>query len=374
MMLQPAIFLISFLVSLFLALALILTQRFHGHLTEDNQPGVQKLHKAPTPRVGGLALLPGALAGATLLSPEASTLSWILALSALPAFVFGLAEDITKRVGVRARLVATIGAGLIFCFASGYHLNRVGVPGLDILFAFPVFGILFTAFAVGGVANAINLIDGVNGLASGTSIIILTGFGVLAAESGDTTMMMICLNFAGALGGFFVMNFPMGRIFLGDAGAYTTGFVLAAVAVVLPARNPEISPLVGLLALSYPVTETLVSILRRVAREGTNPGQPDRLHLHSLVYRSRARSLAALLGAPQLRNALSALLVMALPLLSTGLMVLCASSPVLILVSLGVVVAVYLGIYRKVALLSVSPLRLGGAARGLRTYVPRYRS
>lgn len=373
-MLQLAIFLVSFLVSLFVALTLILTQRFHGHFTEDNHPGVQKLHKAPTPRVGGLALLPGALVGATLLSPDAWALSLMLVLSALPAFLFGLAEDITKRVGVRARLMATIGSGLIFCLVSGYHLSRVGVPGLDLLLAFPVVGILFTAFAVGGVANAINLIDGVNGLASGTAIIILTGFAVLAAESGDTTMLTICLSFAGALGGFFAMNFPMGRIFLGDAGAYTSGVVLATVAVVLPARNPEISPLVGLLALAYPVTETLVSILRRTAREGTNPGQPDRLHLHSLIYRSRARSLATRLGVPQLRNALSALLVMVLPLLSSVLMVFCASSPALILVSLVVVVAAYLGLYRKVALLSASPLRRSGAPRGLRAYALRYRS
>lgn len=373
-MLQPAIFLVSFLVSLSVALALILTQRFHGHLTEDNHPGVQKLHKAPTPRVGGLALLPGALVGAMLLSPEAWALSWMLMLSALPAFLFGLAEDITKRVGVRARLLATIFAGLIFCLLSGYHLSRVGVPGLDLMFAFPAVAILFTAFAMGGVANAVNLIDGVNGLASGTSIIILAGFAVLAAQSGDTTMLMICLSFAGALAGFFVMNFPMGRIFLGDAGAYTSGVVLAAIAVVLPARNPEISPLVGLLALSYPVTETLVSIVRRTAREGTNPGQPDRLHLHSLIYRSRARSLAARLGAPQLRNALSALLVMALPLLSSALMVFCARSPALILVSLAIVVGAYLVLYRKVALLSASPLQRGGAPRGLRAYALRYRN
>lgn len=359
------IFLISFVVSLTLALALILTQRFHGHLTEDNHPGVQKLHKAPTPRVGGLVLLPGALAGATLFGPEAWTLYWMLALSSLPAFMFGLAEDITKRVGVRTRLLATIGSGMIFCLVSGYHLSYVGLPGLDLLFSFTPFALIFTAFAMGGVANAINLIDGVNGLASGTSILILSGFAVLAGQSDDTAMLVICLSFTGAISGFFAMNFPMGRIFLGDAGAYTMGFVLAAVAVVLPARNPEIAPMVGLLALSYPVIETVVSIRRRIARAGTNPGQPDRLHLHSLIYRSRARRLATRLGVPELRNALSALLVMGLPLLSSVLMLASAESTPLILASLAVVGVAYLAIYRKVALLPASPLHRTRAPRGI---------
>lgn len=350
-MLLSAIFGFSLIASLSVALAIILTQRFHGHLTHDSHPGVQKLHKAPTPRVGGVALCAGVIAGGLLLPEHTRFLWWVMALSALPAFVFGLIEDVTKKVGVKTRLLATICSGLIFCLASGYHIAQVGIPGLDWIFALAPFAVLFTAFAIGGIANAINLIDGVNGLASGTSIIILSGFAVVAAQVGDVQMLGISLTLAGALGGFFLMNFPMGRIFLGDAGAYATGFLLAALAVALPARNPEISPLIGLLALSYPVIETMVSIHRRTVREGTNPGQPDRLHLHSLIYRSRARRLAESVGAPKLRNAMSGLVVMALPLGSTALMVAFSESTVMILASIAMVAAVYLAIYRKVALL-----------------------
>ncbi len=350
-MIHSAAFSFSLIASLSVALTIILTQRFHGHLTHDSHSGVQKLHHIPTPRVGGLALCAGMVAGGVLLPEDTRGVWWVMSLSALPAFVFGLIEDVTKRVGVKTRLLATICSGLIFCVASGYHLTQVGLPGLDLLFAFAAFAIPFTAFAMGGIANAINLIDGVNGLASGTSIIILAGFGVVAAGVGDQQLLGICLVLAGALGGFFLMNFPMGRIFLGDAGAYATGFMLAALAVALPARNPEVSPLIGLLALSYPVTETMVSIHRRLVRAGTNPGQPDRLHLHSLIYRSRARRLAELLGAPQLRNALSGLVVMGLPFVSTVMMVLFWDSTALILAAIVLVSAVYLVIYRKVALL-----------------------
>ena len=350
-MLLSAVFFFSLIASLSVALAIILTQRFHGHLTHDSHPGVQKLHKAPTPRVGGIALCAGVVAGGLLLPEHTRFLWWIMALSALPAFVFGLIEDVTKKVGVKTRLAATICSGLVFCVASGYHVANVGIPGLDWLLAFAPFAVLLTAVAIGGVANAINLIDGVNGLASGTSIIILSGFAVVSAQVGDLQLLGISLTLAGALCGFFLMNFPMGRIFLGDAGAYAAGFMLSALAVALPARNPELSPLIALLALSYPVTETLVSIHRRLVREGTHPGQADRLHLHSLIYRSRARRLAEIVGAPKLRNAMSGLVVMTLPLSSTALMVAFSESSVMIVLSIALVAAVYLSIYRKVALL-----------------------
>jgi UDP-N-acetylmuramyl pentapeptide phosphotransferase/UDP-N-acetylglucosamine-1-phosphate transferase len=344
-------FLTALFASFLLAVVIVLTQRIHGYLSFDCHPGVQKLHKAPTPRIGGLALLGGSLAGGFCLPPTTQGLWWLILLSAAPAFVFGLLEDVTKKVGVKTRLLATICAGLIFCVLTGYQITRVDILVLDWALAFWLPSILFTAFAIGGIVNAINIIDGVNGLASGTSIISLSGFAVVGWQMGDLQIAAICLVGGGALAGFFLLNFPMGKIFLGDAGAYATGFLLAAVAVALPARNPEVSPLIGLLALSYPVTETMVSIHRRTVREGTHPLQPDRLHLHSLIYRNRSLRLARRLGAPHLRNAIAGLMVMALPLMSAVLVVACAQTTPGVLVSIGLVVVVYLVIYRRVALL-----------------------
>lgn len=343
--------------SLLIALMIVATQRLHGQFTHDNDNGVQKLHAAPTPRIGGVALFFGALVGGASLSAEAQGLWWMICLAALPAFAFGLTEDLTKQVSVRMRLIATICSGLIFCLVTDYQIRDVDIPGADWLLSFWLASLLFTAFAIGGIANAINIIDGVNGLASGASILILSGFAVVAWQVGDVPMLGICLVSIGSLAGFFVLNFPLGRIFLGDAGAYTIGFILAAVAVALPQRNPELSPLIGLLALSYPVTETMVSIHRRTVRAGTHPGQPDRLHLHSLIYRARARRLAQAIGAPHLRNALTGLLMMGLPLLSSGLMVVFGDDTLFIILSIVVVMGVYLSIYRKVALLSPFGLR-----------------
>jgi UDP-N-acetylmuramyl pentapeptide phosphotransferase/UDP-N-acetylglucosamine-1-phosphate transferase len=345
--------------SLLAALLIVLTQRFHGHLSLDSHPGVQKLHLVPTPRVGGVALVFGGIVGGINLPADAQWLWLMICLSSLPAFIFGLMEDVTKRVSVKVRLLATICAGMVFCMLTGYQITRVEILGVDWLLSFGLFSFVFTAFAIGGIANAINIIDGVNGLAAGTSIIILSGFAALAWQAGDMEIMGACLVGIGALTGFFLLNFPTGRLFMGDAGAYTTGFILAVIAVALPQRNAEISPLIGLLALAYPVIETMVSILRRMARSGSHPGQPDRLHLHSLVYRSRAKRLARAVGSPHLRNALTGLLMMGLPLMSVALMVMVYDTTGLVWASMGLMTLVYVIIYRKVALLSPI-IRLAG--------------
>ena len=342
----------AFMSSFLTALAILATLGIHGAFTLDSLVGVQKLHRLPTPRIGGVALLVGALVGGMRLPFEAQGLWWLICLACLPALGFGLAEDLTKRVGVKARLLATIFAGLLFSAMSGYAITHVDIPGADLILSFWLPSILFTAFAIGGIANAINIIDGVNGLASGTSIIILSGFAIVAAQVGDDALLGICLIAIGALGGFFLLNFPMGRLFLGDAGAYSTGFVLAVIAVALPQRDPELSPLIGLLALSYPVTETLVSINRRMRRVGSRPGQADRLHLHSLVYRSRALRLAQLLGVPHWRNALTGLMLMGFPLLSVFATIVSRNDSVMILVWFLALAVLYVLIYRKVALLS----------------------
>lgn len=298
-----------------------------------------------------MALLVGFLIGGLNLSGDAQWLWVLICISALPAFISGILEDITKRVSVKVRLLAAICAGMIFCTLTGYQITRVDVPGIDWLLSWGLFSVLFTAFAIGGIVNAVNIIDGVNGLAAGTSIIILTGFAAVSWQVGDVGIMGACLVTIGALTGFFLLNFPNGRLFLGDAGAYTIGFVLAALAVALPARNAELSPLIGLLALAYPVMETAISIIRRVARKGSHPGKPDRLHLHSLMYRSRAKRLAQAIGSPHLRNAITGLIMMGLPLLSVVLMLGAYKSTALVWMSVAVVAVTYIVIYRKVALL-----------------------
>ena len=275
-------------VALLVAMLLVRTQHRHGHLSMDSSFGVQRFHTAPTTRVGGIAIVAGVLAGYALAQPSRQSLLGPLLLAGVPAFGFGLLEDLTKRVSVRARLLATMACGVMGFWITGLSITDVNLPGLDWLLGFAVVSVAFTAFAAGGVANAINIIDGFNGLAAGTVVIILTSFGLMATALGDADLAYTSLILAGAVLGFGLVNWPMGKIFLGDGGAYFVGFALAWLAVLLLARHPEISAWAPMLVCGYPILEVFFSIVRRRRRD-LSPGDADRLHLHSLVKRRVVR-------------------------------------------------------------------------------------
>lgn len=302
--------------TLFVSILLVLSKNLHGKYSLDFDEGVQKFHSAPTPRIGGLAIIAGFSAAWLFSTGETRAVMGLIGLAGLPALVFGMAEDITKRVGVATRLLATVFSGLIFVVLSGYTVNAVHLPGLDLMLKYAVFAIPFTAFAIGGVANSINLIDGFHGLASGTMMIIFLAFALVSARVGDTMLMTVTLTMLLVIAGFFVVNFPNGKLFLGDAGAYFCGFTVAVVAVMLPARHPEVSPWVSLLILGYPVTETIFSILRRLRKAGHSPGAPDSDHLHHLVHLGWAQRFTKLLHHPESKNALTSVFIWVLPLIS----------------------------------------------------------
>lgn len=275
-------FLVTAGVSLFVSVLLVATQRWHGRFSMDGTAGVQKAHTVPTPRIGGTAIVAGMAAAWAWAEPEVQTLLAPLLLASVPAFAAGLLEDLTKKVGVTARLLATMVSGLVACWLTGVALNRVDVWLADDLLAYAPAAVLFTAFAAAGVANAINIIDGFNGLASGTVLIILLALASIAGLEGDAALATACALLGAAVLGFWLVNFPFGKLFLGDGGAYFVGFALAWLCVLLLMRNPAVSPWVVLLACAYPVTEVLYSMWRR-RRQRQPSGAPDSLHLHSLL-------------------------------------------------------------------------------------------
>ncbi len=336
----------GFVVSLLVSVALVASKRIHGKLSLDTIEGVQKFHTAPTPRVGGIAILAGFLAGRVFLDPATGALWGLVGLAGLPAFAFGLAEDVTKKVRVKWRLLATIFSGLLFAMLTGTTIDSVDLPGIDTLLGVSFVALAFTAFAIGGAANSINLIDGFHGLSSGTLVIILAAFAIVGARVGDADIIGIALVMLAIMAGFFVVNFPLGKLFLGDAGAYFAGYVVAVLAVMLPARNPEVSPWISLLVLGYPVTETLFSILRRLPKAGHSPGDPDSDHLHHLVYRAVALRLVPDTAPVWARNALTSVFVWALPLLTLVAAVCSNLHTAQALPLLLVVMLVYLALYR----------------------------
>jgi UDP-N-acetylmuramyl pentapeptide phosphotransferase/UDP-N-acetylglucosamine-1-phosphate transferase len=283
---------------------LVLTKKHHGHLTMDSTIGVQKFHVEPTPRVGGVAIYLGLLIAWFVVHEKGvRDILGIILLAGLIPLVCGLAEDVTKRVGVLPRLLATMAGGVAAWLLTGVCLNRLDVYGVDRLMAFTPIAVLFTAFAVGGVANAVNIIDGFHGLASGTTMIALMALGAISAEADDPQLAMACFLVAASIAGFWLVNYPWGKLFMGDGGAYFSGFALAWFAVLLPVRNPEVSVWAGLLVCAYPVIEVVYSVVRRAMRH-QSPGAADSGHLHSLIKVKLIRSKLSAQGIDKsVRNA-----------------------------------------------------------------------
>jgi UDP-N-acetylmuramyl pentapeptide phosphotransferase/UDP-N-acetylglucosamine-1-phosphate transferase len=287
--------LIAILVGSFGVCALvIMTQRWHGRLSLDNDlKAIQKLHKDPVPRIGGLGLLVGlliAVLGAYLVKGQSFPTTLILLICALPVFLAGLVEDLTKRVSVRMRLYASFISAALAVWMLDARLSNVDTPMLDSLLSLPALSVAFTVFAVAGVTHSINIIDGLNGLAAGAVSIMLAGLAGLAWVHGDLLVTRLCLWGIAAMVGFMLLNYPFGRIFLGDGGAYLAGFWLAECAVLLLTRNPEASTWAVLLCCFYPVWETVYSIFRRHIRHRVSSGQADGMHLHHLIFKLVART------------------------------------------------------------------------------------
>lgn len=286
---------LAFIVSLAVCLLNVATERWHGRYSFDGDiRGIQKVHKNVVSRTGGIALISGVLAVPLLgsldhvpgaLRAETRLILCKLLVAALPAFVAGIVEDLTKKVSVKARMLAIFASALLAAWLLGAALPRLDIPGVDTLLQWAPLSLALTAFAVVGVTNSINIVDGFNGVAGAAVVVILAGAGYLAWRAGDAVVAQLALAGIGAALGFLMLNYPTGRLFMGDGGAYFLGFWAAEIAVLSIVRNPDINAWQILAIFAYPVIEVLFSMYRRKILRDTMVGAPDRLHLHSLFYR-----------------------------------------------------------------------------------------
>lgn len=272
--------------SLLTALLIVVTRDSHVKWTARGHAGtaVQSAHDIPTPRIGGFAVMVGLAVAAVLLGPDAAGLMTLLILSSLPVFLAGMGEDVGLNVSPRVRLAMAGISGILMIALTGHSITRAGVVGLDAVLAVPAIGFAFTVFATAGVAHAFNLVDGINGLSKAITISVGVAYTLIALQVGDPALAAVACAMVLVALGVFVVNYPLGRVFLGDAGAYTFGHITAWIAVLLMARHPEISPWAVLLAAFWPVMDTAAAILRRW-RKAHPAGEPDRLHFHHIVLR-----------------------------------------------------------------------------------------
>lgn len=277
-------YLAVFAFSALICALLIMTKQYHIRSQGADVGAVQAAHKVPTPRIGGVAIFTGLVVAAFLVPSDVQGTYIPLVISMLPVLAAGLAEDLGYDVSPRRRLVAAALSSVFAAVLLGAWVARVDVPGVDYLLTFAPLAILFTAFATAGVCNAFNLIDGVNGLSAGTGVVTAIGLASIAHISGLPQIATICFILIAALMGFLVFNFPWGKIFLGDAGAYSLGHVLAWLSVILMFKVPSLTPWAVVLVFFWPLADTFFAIWRR-RRSGRPTDQPDRLHFHQLAMR-----------------------------------------------------------------------------------------
>lgn len=282
-----------FVVSLIATLLIMRSSMRHSRLSADHDlSGPQKFHARAVPRVGGAGVMVAIVAGAAMAQvdqPIAARSLWMLIACTLPAFAAGITEDLTKNVSPRRRLLATaVSAGLAILLLEAL-ITRTDIPGIDHLLRWAPFAVALTVFVITGVANAVNIIDGFNGLASMCVLMMVLALAYVSFQVGDTFVFTASLITAGAVLGFFVWNFPAGLIFLGDGGAYLLGFLLAELSILLIHRNPSVSPIFALLLCAYPIFETIFTIYRRKVVRGVATAEPDGIHLHTLIHRRLIR-------------------------------------------------------------------------------------
>jgi UDP-GlcNAc:undecaprenyl-phosphate GlcNAc-1-phosphate transferase len=220
----------SFMTSLLICMALIpplrlLAGRFHIM----DQPGDRKVHQLPVPTVGGIAFAIGAFVSILWWGPKNSTMLAVL-LGGLIILGFGVWDD-RANLGYRIKLLGQVVAALAVTTIGGIRFENIPFL-LDVELPMWI-GIPVTVFFLVAVSNAVNLADGLDGLAGGLSFLTLCGIGYLAYLSNDSTVLLLTVPFLGGVLGFLRYNTYPARIFMGDSGSQLLGFIMGVLAILL---------------------------------------------------------------------------------------------------------------------------------------------
>jgi len=249
-------------------------------------PAPRKVHGVPKARVGGAAMALGVLVPMVLWIDGSRFVNAVIIGAWIVAF-FGLADDI-KKLGWKAKFLGQVLAALVVIFYGQNLICHLGVciPGEHTLSHFV--SIPLTLLVIVGVTNAINLADGLDGLAGGILLIIFICIGYLAftlRSVGDNTfIMLISLAAIGSLVGFLRFNTYPSTVFMGDTGSQLMGFLAITLSIGLTQSSSVVSPMLPLLMLGFPILDTLVVMAERIA-QGRSPFLADKNHFHHKLMR-----------------------------------------------------------------------------------------
>lgn len=285
----------AFLAALFLtSVTMVPLMRAAPRLGLVDVPNARKIHASPIPLVGGLAVATGVMVP-LLLWADGGWAS-LAALAAAVLIVIVGALDDARPLHYKARLLAqTLAVAMVIVGGCRFvTLPLFGLEPAPIWLALPA-----TALFILAATNAVNLADGLDGLAGGLAIPTLLGIGLLAAQGDDGNVVLACAALIGAVLGFLRFNTYPATVFLGDAGSTLLGFAAAVLAVILVQKcHPALNPAIVLLLLGVPFLDTSYAIVRRLAA-GRSPFRGDKRHLHHqllAVGLSQVRAVAFLYG------------------------------------------------------------------------------
>ena len=244
----------------------------------------RKVHDLSVSRLGGIAVA-GSFLISIFLESKLNLFDVYVDLILILFVIFVLIEDVKGILKPSHRLSAIIVCSFLLVSELDLSISNLGVPILDSFLENLTVSILFTTISLSLLANGFNLIDGFNGLTASFSVMVLTILMTVANEVLDPEIYLLSKILLLSTLGFFILNFPFGKIFLGDAGAYFLGLITGVLALLLAQRTETISYWFVLALFIYPIYELVFSMIRRRFHEKTKTSQADDLHLHHLIYK-----------------------------------------------------------------------------------------
>lgn len=268
---------LQFIFALLLAAACIPPlARWAPRLGLTDRPDARKVHATPIPRVGGLAMAIGILVPVFITQPLTGPLAGFVA-GALTLIAFGVWDD-RVNLSYRAKFAGQIIAVILCMWLGDVRIESLTVDSR--LQLPPALSSVLTFMFLVGVTNAVNLSDGLDGLAGGMSLLCLCAIALLAAVSGNFTVVTLALIECGAILGFLRYNTHPAQVFMGDSGSQLLGYSIGVLAVLATQGDgTSVSAGLPLLLLGLPILDTFSVMWQRI-RAGRSPFSPDRNHLH----------------------------------------------------------------------------------------------
>jgi UDP-GlcNAc:undecaprenyl-phosphate GlcNAc-1-phosphate transferase len=241
-----------------------------------DQPGNRKVHSAPIPRIGGVAMAIGVLVAAIMVVPlEPPDRYFLIAAGVLT--VVGALDD-RFDLDYRFKLVGQVLAAGIVVFAGDTQIHALTLDDRLVLPAW--ISIPLSLFFLVGITNSINLADGLDGLAGGTTFLCLCALAMLAYSVGQVSCTALALAFGGAVLGFLRFNTFPASVFMGDAGSQLLGFTVGVLSLrATQSGNSVVSAATPILLLALPILDTLSVMVQRLS-EGRSPFSADKNHIH----------------------------------------------------------------------------------------------